>query len=529
MDNIFGDKSRLPAAARRDYTFQSPPTTAPTARRDSWNRALAVAASSRLADAARAFEELTQQDATDAAAWYNLGLVRAWLGDNPHALEALDRYVSLESNESLAAAAWTLAEVLRFGQGMEDQADYVEHTAVFQIREPRGFFDFLRAWQADRRITAVQVNEQEGMVTGIVLDRGGLLAAGAAQTQPARLGAYLLILGNAFILRSVNNESLDRARQEVQQRAGPLLSEARMTRGPAAFTDVLSAAVLFPFGATDQEEAQKQVREHVQRHFEETWIHKPLKSLGGVPPVDAAGHTVLRRKLLGVVQFLEDCSAGGAQPYEFDRLRRKLGLVGGVATTPAPAVAAPSMDIAAMGAAELAGLQADNLSEEQADHAYQAAQRLDAKELASKFARALVGRPANPDRPDRFPWYTYLVQSALAEGNADTALQYVDEGEKADCEQNEGRRRNDYELRRGQVLAKRGDPAAAKDVFERLLARVPDEMRFRGAAAESMLALKQGAAALQFAEQGLSKARQKNDRDSEQYFLELVSAARRQM
>jgi hypothetical protein len=54
-------------------------------------------------------------------------------------------------------------------------------------------------------------------------------------------------------------------------------------------------------------------------------------------------------------------------------------------------------------------------------------------------------------------------------------------------------------------------------------------LKYRGTAAEAMLTLKQGAAALQFAEQGLSKAREQNNRDSEQYFMELVSAARRQV
>jgi len=43
------------------------------------------------------------------------------------------------------------------------------------------------------------------------------------------------------------------------------------------------------------------------------------------------------------------------------------------------------------------------------------------------------------------------------------------------------------------------------------------------------LDLKQGAKALRFAEEGVAKARQQNDRDSEQYLLELVGAARKQM
>ena len=123
MDELFGSKSHLPEAARRAYTFASPPSTAAGERRAAWSRALAGAATGKLTDAARAFEQLVAEDPNDAAAQYNLGLVRAWLGDNKAALEALDRYVALEPDEKRAAEAWTLGEVLRFGQGMEDQAD----------------------------------------------------------------------------------------------------------------------------------------------------------------------------------------------------------------------------------------------------------------------------------------------------------------------------------------------------------------------------------------------------------------------
>ena len=116
---------------------------------------------------------------------------------------------------------------------------------------------------------------------------------------------------------------------------------------------------------------------------------------------------------------------------------------------------------------------------------------------------------------------------ALAEGNSDAALNYVNEGEKADCEHNEGRRRNDFELRRAQIHAKRGEADAAQDVFDRLIERVPSELRYRGSAAEAMLSARQGARAQKFAEGGLAKAREQNNRDSEQYFLELAAAAKK--
>src|SRR5262249_26870093 len=109
----------------------------------------------------------------------------------------------------------------------------------------------------------------------------------------------------------------------------------------------------------------------------------------------------------------------------------------------------------------------------------------------------------------------------------DAALDHVNEGERIDCEHNEGKRRNDYELRRAQVHAKRGEVDQAFEVFTRLVERDPGNMKVRGAAAEAMLAARDGAKALRFAEDGLVKARQRNDRDSEQYLMELAAAARK--
>src|SRR5438477_1813583 len=146
------------------------------------------------------------------------------------------------------------------------------------------------------------------MIGAIVLDRGGgLVTAGTSTAQTARLGANLMIVSNLLRLWNVSREPLDRVRQEVQQRAGPTLSEARVQRGPANFADTLSEALLFPVGVTDPEQAKLQVRDAVQKYFEETWIHRTLKSLDQVPPIDAVGHPTLRKKLIGVVQFLQDC------------------------------------------------------------------------------------------------------------------------------------------------------------------------------------------------------------------------------
>ncbi len=180
-----------------------------------------------------------------------------------------------------------------------------------------------------------------------------------------------------------------------------------------------------------------------------------------------------------------------------------------------------------MNAAELAGLKIESLSDEHLEQAFHAAQKIDAEELAAAFAVGLTARPPRPERTDRFAWYSFLTQHALKDGRLDEALDHINEGERVDCEQNEGRRRNDYELRRAQVHVKRGEAEAAADVFQRLIARAPDELKYRGSAAEAMLSLKQGARALKFAEEGLAAARQRGDRDTEQYLQELAAAAKK--
>jgi hypothetical protein len=245
-----------------------------------------------------------------------------------------------------------------------------------------------------------------------------------------------------------------------------------------------------------------------------------------VAPIDAVGSATLRKKVRGVVQFLAECAALTKFPYDFDRLRRKLSLLEGAAVPTQDTAAAP--DIGAMGAPELAGLAPESLTEAQLDQAFVAALKLDARELAGKFARTLVARPARGDKRDRYPLFSHLVSLALAQGDSTAAMNHLNEGEKDDCEHNEGKRRNDYELRRGQILAKSGDVGQAKDVFDRLIARIPGELKVRGAAAEAMLSARQPGNALAYAEGGLAEARKQNHRDSEGYFMELAGAAKKQ-
>ena len=365
-------------------------------------------------------------------------------------------------------------------------------------------------------------------MTGLLLQRPQALTAEQLATQPRRLAGYLMLVGDVLRLWNVNGEAVKQAFAELQKRAGPALSDPQWREGPAQFHDILSDVSVYPLSATSQEDADQKRRQFAERFFEETWIHRRLRALQNNAPIDAAGHAVLRKKLLGVIAFLQSCAALTDFSYDFDRLRHKLTLSGPQPQAGPPGQAAPMLDFAAMNVAELAALKGETLTDEQLDEAYHAARKLDAREVTRHFAGQLLARPAKEGHTDRYPLYAQLVQMDLEDKDFDAALDHVNEGEKDDCEHNEGRRRNEYELRRGQVQVKRGEVDQAQDVFERLIARAPDQLKFRGSAAEAMLSARQPARAARFAADGLAQARKQNDRDSEQYFQELSEAARKQ-
>lgn len=524
LEEVFGDNSRFPPAARRAYSFRKPAGATAGARRQVWNRALSGSVP-RLGELAAVFASLTQEDASDAPAWFNLGLCRAWLGENAAALEAFDRYLDLEADEAAASEAATLIEVLRFGVGLEEQCDYHEYSLTYQISNPQPIQALLNDWMTQNRLVPIP-SQEEGLFTAMVLEltTTGLVTVGRPASDAGRLAGYLVIVGPILRFHGPIKEAFDRVKDEMRQRLSLGLTDLHEHRGPAQFQEVVSEALLFPLGQVEREAAIARVLEHATRYLEETWIHRPRHSLNTIAPVDAAGHGKLRKKLLGVIELMAQCAQRGMlEGYDFDRLRRKLGLLGAAAPT-----ATATADVSALGAADLAALDVATLSDDQLEKAYQAAYRLDAGELAGHFAEAIVARPVSPERPDRYPWYAYLVQRSLRDGQLDAALQLIDRGQQADSEGNGGNRHDDYELFRARAHAARGEVEPTEEVFRRLISRSPRNFKVRGKAAEQMLSLKQPARALAFAEEGIKAARQANDRDSEQYLLELAGAARKQ-
>ena len=530
-DGMFGDQSRLPLAARKKYSFRK--TVKPVA--------VDAAATGKFSDVRAAFEDLTKRVPDDPAGWFNLGLVRAWLGEQPAAVEALQKSVELEWDDAKAEETAALVEVLRCGHGMENDSDYTEFRVYMPVRDPQAVFGLLQAWDQERKILAPQADPDGQFFSCMVVEElPSLLDTG---TTMAKAVANLTIAGGVLRLWHADKDSVKKVAAEVRERVNLAVGEPVEGQGPAQFGDVIQPALAYPVRTADISQAESKLRDSATHYFEDVWAHRPLRSLGGATPLDAAGSKLLRKRLLGVIRFLADCLAGaaprkqaggqvvGIDVYDFDRLRHKLGATvqapGEAPAIAVPEEAKPKTDFAAMSAADLAGVDAGSLSPVELEDAMRAALKLDARELAVRFAKAGAAKPFDAARPDRYPLFACQIAGATADGDPAAALKAADEGAKYDAEHNAGKRANEYGIQKAKLLARKGDHDAAAKEFDDLIARNPDEPKFYVTATEAMLSAKQGAKALHFAEQGLAKARSSGNRDLQGACLELAEAARR--
>jgi len=541
FEAVYGETSRLPAAAGKPYKYRRTAKTLPT-----------DGLSGKFGQAKAVFQAMTTEVPDDPAAWFNLGLTQAWLGEQPAAVESLNKSLDKEWDDSFAEETAALVEVLRCGSGMENESDYLEHRILMQVRDPEAVFGLLQQMSQARQILAPQMDEEAGVFTCLVIEElPNLLDTG---TTMARSLANLSIAQGILRVWHVDAESVRTVAQRIRERLALAVGEPVESVGTAQYADLIQEALAFPVRTADVAAAEAKLRDRATSHFEDVWCRRPLKSLGGAAPLDASGSTLLRKRLLGIIRFLQDClfsasprkrtEDGGTEAmtfYDFDRLRHKLGVelkaAGNAPTLHVPeckpaevaaASAAPlKIDFTAMNIAELAGIDLSKLTVAELEDGMRAAMKLDAREIAVKYAKVGAAKPADAAKPDRYPLFACAITATLADGDIPAALAIAEAGAKDDAANHQGKRASEYGVQNGKLYARSGRILEAVGEFDTLLDRTDEEPRFLIVAVEAMLSAKQPAHALKYVERGLAKAKSSGNRDLEGACLELGEAAKR--
>lgn len=520
LERIFGAESHMPNIARDPYPLRSAPANAP----NGWADGSAAAAAGRPLMAITHFEKIASAQPT-ADVFFNIGLLRAYLGDNRKAIDALNRSIELDEID-VATGTAALVVLLRCAAGMENESDFVTHRLMMQIRDPEPISNLLNSLGEQNRLVGLNADRENGVFNCLVLEQTSKFGVNVG-VNVARVAAQLLIHQDQLLLWHSNKEMLDTIAAEFRDVAPLALAEPDQLLGPAEIANPVTEMLAFPTGPGMTPELWQATRGEQFRHdFEETWLNKPLKAIAGLTPLDAAAHPNYRKHLAGMIVFLEQALAnfgvkqadGTRLPlYEFNRLRRKLGLLEGAPIDKA------RIDFDLLSVADLGTLDVAQLTDDQVGEGYRAALRLEAPDLAAKFATQATTRTTIADR---YPYYSHLAKQAKETGG--DVLEVLTAGEAADAATNDGRHRGAYAIARGKAMAS-SNVAEAADIFRTAIAATPHDLSLYGPAAETMLGRKAGKDALTFAEQGLVKAREQNNRDAEQQFMELTAAAKKML
>jgi len=175
------------------------------------------------------------------------------------------------------------------------------------------------------------------------MSSGALITVGNPGSDHCPSGGIPVLRGGMMQISSPLKEPLDRLSRRSPHEAGPRRRCAADAQGANLVPgrDRRSAGVSVAAGDGPVERgACPSANAEI---FRGDLDSSPAPSPQQQRPIDAVGHATLKKKLRGVVQFIQDCAAGGiVGKYDFDLLRRKLGLLGGAAPTAIAAAAVPA-------------------------------------------------------------------------------------------------------------------------------------------------------------------------------------------
>ncbi|HWE35620.1 MAG TPA: hypothetical protein VG406_03540 [Isosphaeraceae bacterium] len=324
--DVLAHAVELPAAARASYRFRGPTGEG---RRARWDAVLRDRDLSVLVEAAAAFEGLADADADDDAARFNLALCRAWLGQNMEAIATLDEFVNLSAGTDAesAVSAWMLAEVLRHGAGAEAWADDFDYRLSTPWRAEDGDPTALTTPPALIRPLANPLDPALAGQAGAGVFEW--IEPPRAEGPLPRVLATLVLGPGTLRLSTPDPDHLPTLRAALEALGRPV--EPTRAPLPLRLLDAAAWTFRFPTGLDDADRPRLAM-EAIASYYEERWIQHPRTGLGGRPFDAAVGDAADRARLEAVIRVREQLAsrprfaplAGG---YDFDRLRRRLGLI----------------------------------------------------------------------------------------------------------------------------------------------------------------------------------------------------------
>lgn len=421
----------IPLLVKSERRFAEAPEGQPWTA--AFNEALTSIRTARWAEGEARFAALAQQYPEVPAIWRNLGVVRSWLANTAGAIEAMEKYASLDVPLEDAVEAMTLARLFS-DDPLGDQIELVNLTY------PLSEVDQLQvALASSPQVAAAPVDPQSFAHDDEPPPRAVFLLFDRAQpdaSQPLepesipRLLSQMLLYG-----RQTDREArlevlgvLRRQQEQVQSllaaiSGGPWNppSDERVSGKLSASQELFSQNWRLPEGMS-REDARRLSEQYLERAVLDRWPQMPLGLLDGKTPREIDGQEAYRIRLLAAIAILEQWMELQGGDVDLNRLRAQLHL-----PTLDP-IDPQQINVQTLPLARLSRLMVDKLTDDQLLAVYHRAVAFNARNALAKVARSVVERPSMVGREEQF--HAYMLLARTAEEH-DKAIEYVNRGRQA--------------------------------------------------------------------------------------------------
>jgi hypothetical protein len=426
-----------------------------------------AAAKAQWARAAERFEALAVVTPRAPQVQRNLGLLYAYLADEPRAAAAWRHYATLDVSLDDAADALVLAYYLD-GEAKRTMVELV--SVPYTITDQDQLTTRLAS---DRRAMKLPIEGVEWgdsdeppprsahLLLGKPLAPSGVdLAADAVSEVLGRLFTYGRQTDREARLELVTHRDL---LMEAAAVLAPMVGDAL---GAAGSEEVLGASPLLQrtLGAswhlpadTPPEHARQLASDRRKNALCEKWMTTANDLLDGRTPLSAASEPGRRAALLAALRVVEYSLAEPPSRDESAAMRERLGFA------PDEPIEAPHDPMEYVPLSRLARLSVEKLSDDELQHAFERAAFAHVKPALAKFVDEILARPSLEDKVDKAQALGVL---AATEHDAGKALELL--GMARAAAEAKGRSSAPWDIEELDLLLAHGQPEAALRMVQHL-------------------------------------------------------------
>ena len=460
---------QIPLLLKEDHRFATCPNDAPW--RGEFAAAMRSAERGAWLAACESLTSLAEKVPGQPAIMRNVAILRGWLGQTEPAVAAWRQYAALDGvplDDAVEAEA--LAQLL----DQNKDPTIAELTLTYRVQDMDRLMERLLS---DRRAAKIPIDLHELASDEQPPPRGAFYLLNMPVPESGvdlTLQATPTVLGEMYVYGKETDRDarlelvlerlpdIDGRKSAFAELVGDLASELQ-TEEVTGEVPTASAALAWRLHLprdTPRERRVELVREQVREVMLRRWPEIPLPTLDGRCPREAAAEAPYRIRVLAAILLLElssDLSAGG---FDFDELRKELGL---------PTLAlidSHGEDVLTMPIVRLGRLDCGKLSDDDLLRVYRVAALKRHRTAIHRFAEEIIGRQSLRDRVDRG-----AVYQALVETSTDTAesLEYVEQA----CSEAQARGESParWLLTELSIRLSRGEAEQSQQLFETIRTR----------------------------------------------------------